>query len=202
MPLPSLDDPIDNTGEVEDGIAIGEADLLAALEAEDAAALAVGAVDGNEVWFEFVTQEDDKVRPEHAALHGSVWRVGDPAAPVPPIDYGCRCGMRYVAPPGSPAAKLLPPASGVPKSHAEVIAAYLAKRFARPAAAVDTVARNLERVPLADRLGAATLTVQARLKAAGEPANRGVAVALARMLLAMRLPRPGGAAPPPADATV
>jgi hypothetical protein len=198
VPLPNLDTPIDNTGKVGDGIAIGEADLLAALEPEDAAALAVGAVSGDEVWFEFVTQEDDKVRPEHAALHGSVWRVGDPAAPVPPIDYGCRCGMRYVAPPGSPAAKLLPPARGVPLSHGTIIRNYLAKRFGDTPATVDTVARNLERSPLSDRLGQATLAVQGRLKANNEAATRTVAVPLARMLLATRVPRPpGGTTPPP-----
>ena len=50
---------------------------------------------------------DENVRPSHAALHGTIWRVSDPTAPVPPIDWGCRCGMRYVAAPDTALAKLV-----------------------------------------------------------------------------------------------
>lgn len=38
---------------------------------------------------------DDRVRPSHAAFHGKVFALRD--APVPPLDYGCRCALRYVA---------------------------------------------------------------------------------------------------------
>lgn len=179
------------------GIDLGvtEGDLLAALDARDAGALATGALDPGEVWFEFVTQEDDKVRPGHAALHGTVWRVGDPAAPVPPIDYGCRCGMRYVAPPGGRAEKYLPKAPTTPKTHAEVLAAYLADRLGMTPAGVQAAARSLEGVTLADRLGAATLRMQAWLRKMGEPDNLTQARPLARMVLAIQQPRPADAEP-------
>lgn len=200
MPSPSLDNPIRNDGAVAlDGLGVSEADLLAALEAQDAEALAGGAVSGDDVWFEFVTQDDDRVRPAHAALHGSVWRVGDPAAPVPPIDYGCRCGMRYVAPPGSPAAKLLPVAATAPKSHAEVLSAWLADRFKTSRDGLAKVIGSFDKVPLADRQGAATARVQARLQAMGEAGTLAEARPLANMLLAATKPRapelPPGAAP-------
>jgi hypothetical protein len=77
------------------------------------------------VWFEYVTQADDHVRPSHAALHGTVWRLDDPDAPVPPLDYGCRCGIRYVADPDSPAAKILPPAEAEPTTPALAFSEYL-----------------------------------------------------------------------------
>lgn len=52
-------------------------------------ALQQGAFDGEDVWVEFLTVGDNHVRPAHAALHGTVWRCDDPAAPAPPLDYGC-----------------------------------------------------------------------------------------------------------------
>ncbi len=76
-----------------------------------------GALDGDEVWVEFLCQTDengehdpneppdDKVRPSHAAFHGQLFPVGE--APVPPLDYGCRCAIRYVAKPNSEAAAVL-----------------------------------------------------------------------------------------------
>lgn len=39
----------------------------------------------------YVTQHDDRVRPEHAALHGTEWNIDDPMRPVPPLGHGCRC---------------------------------------------------------------------------------------------------------------
>jgi hypothetical protein len=45
---------------------------------------------------QFMTQADDRVRAEHAVLHGTVWDAGDPQRPVPPLDYGCRCYLRHV----------------------------------------------------------------------------------------------------------
>lgn len=85
-------------------------------------------LDGDEVWFVYRTQHDDRVRPSHAALDGSVWRVDDPQAPTPPIDYGCRCFIEYVSAPS--AAKdpaRLPPApdEAEPRPLADVYADHL-----------------------------------------------------------------------------
>ncbi len=48
---------------------------------------------------------DDRVRPSHAAFHGRIFEMGE--APVPPLDYGCRCAIRYMARPKTQAAKVL-----------------------------------------------------------------------------------------------
>lgn len=61
----------------------------ATLTDEERAELSKGSLPGDAVWFRLVTQGDDRVRPSHRALHGTVWKVGDPEAPVPPMDYGC-----------------------------------------------------------------------------------------------------------------
>ena len=45
----------------------------------------------------FITELDERVRASHAALHGTVWELDDPNRPVPPLDYGCRCTVEYVA---------------------------------------------------------------------------------------------------------
>ena len=45
----------------------------------------------------FVTKADEKVRPSHAALHNTVWDANDPNAPVPPLDFGCRCKIEFRA---------------------------------------------------------------------------------------------------------
>jgi hypothetical protein len=57
---------------------------------------------------------DERVRPSHAALHGTVWRMDDPAAPIPPLDFGCRCSIRYLSKPGTTAERVLPPAESEP----------------------------------------------------------------------------------------
>lgn len=197
MPSPSLDNPIRNDGSIGiEGLDVGEADLLASLEQEDTGALAAGAVSGDEVWFEFVTLEDDRVRPAHAALHGSVWRVGDPAAPVPPIDYGCRCGMRYVAPPGTKAAKFLPPAPRSPQTHEAVISQYLVDRFDTNQKALRALVDKLNKLPLADRQGAATVQVQALLRKLDEAGTLTDARQLANMILALKRARPDEVQPP------
>lgn len=74
---------------VEQGIRI---DVSAARERLRSA----GSLDTG-VRLQFLTQADDRVRPEHAALHGTVWDPYDPERPVPPLDYGCRCYLRPVA---------------------------------------------------------------------------------------------------------
>jgi hypothetical protein len=86
-----------------------------------------GTLSGEDVWFQFVcstdgeggahdpaSPPDEKVRPSHAALHGTIWRVDDPNAPIPPLDFGCRCAMVFQSAPKSPAAKVLPPAKPPP----------------------------------------------------------------------------------------
>ena len=76
-----------------------------------------GALDEGQVYWQFLCttedgghdpdgEPDDRVRPEHAALHGSVWRLDDATAPVPPCDWGCRCAMRHCAPPDTVAARV------------------------------------------------------------------------------------------------
>lgn len=46
-------------------------------------------------YWEYVTADDDRVRDEHAALHGKMWRIGDPEAErvYPPNGFQCRCSM-------------------------------------------------------------------------------------------------------------
>ena len=61
---------------------------------------AQGVLDADAVFVQLVCQTgpgehdpngtpDDRVRPSHAALHGTVWRLDDPRAPIPPMDFGC-----------------------------------------------------------------------------------------------------------------
>lgn len=87
------------------------------LSAEQAASAELGVLDAEQVYFQFICQTtdgghdpdgvpDDKVRPTHAALHGTVWRIDDPYAPIPPIDWGCRCAGRHVGKPESLAEKV------------------------------------------------------------------------------------------------
>lgn len=46
-------------------------------------------------YWEYVTADDDRVRGDHAALHGKQWRIGDPEAMAlyPPNGFNCRCQM-------------------------------------------------------------------------------------------------------------
>ena len=103
--------------------------IFAGLPAEDTQAVADrgGPLDADQVYFQFVCSTgggahdpngapDDRVRPEHAALHGTVWRLDDPGAPIPPLSYGCRCAMRYVAKPNTPAAHVLDEAPAAPET--------------------------------------------------------------------------------------
>lgn len=99
--------------------------------------LAGGAFDPDQVYIQLICQTtdgghdpngtpDDKVRPEHRALHGTVWRLDDPQAPIPPLDWGCRCAIRYVGKPGTTASAVLPEAPAPPESSPERSAtAYL-----------------------------------------------------------------------------
>jgi hypothetical protein len=76
-----------------------------------------GPLDPDQVFYQYVCQTtdgghdpegtpDERVRPSHAALHGLVFRLDDPTAPIPPIDFGCRCAMAYVGKPDSLASRI------------------------------------------------------------------------------------------------
>ena len=85
-------------------------------------------LDPSDVWFQYLCTTDDEtgahdpngkpaphVRPSHAAFHGTIWKINDPRAPVPPCDYGCRCGVRYVANPQAKAVRVMPVADAQPE---------------------------------------------------------------------------------------
>lgn len=89
-------------------------------------------LDPNTVYFQYLATTNDatgdhdpdqppapRCRPSHAALHGTIWRVDDIRAPIPPLGYGCRCAMRYLAKPGTRAAKVVPPAPAPPDTRPE-----------------------------------------------------------------------------------
>lgn len=50
---------------------------------------------GGDLWWEYRTVGDSRVRPEHAMLDGMAWPVGDAegASVYPPNSYQCRCVM-------------------------------------------------------------------------------------------------------------
>ncbi len=108
------------------------ADLLAVLPKEQADAyngITTGDSDisvlGDDAWYQYLTQDDERVRPSHAALHGTYWKVDDPDAPTPPLDYGCRCFIRYCGAPDSAASKLLPEATDGLGNVKEAYTSYL-----------------------------------------------------------------------------
>ncbi len=49
-------------------------------------------------YWEYKTEEDDRVRDEHAALEGQIFRLGDPESDAcyPPNDFNCRCHSELV----------------------------------------------------------------------------------------------------------
>lgn len=70
-----------------------------------------GILDPDAVLVVFRTQHDDRVRPSHAALDGKVFRLDDATRPSPPIDWGCRCFLEYVAAPEDETATAVLPAA-------------------------------------------------------------------------------------------
>jgi hypothetical protein len=91
-------------------------DLFKSVVADAAKAVdAAGGALGDDVYVQFIcstengfdpdSPPDDRVRASHAAFHGQIFRLAD--APVPPLDYGCRCAIRYVAKPDTKAAEVL-----------------------------------------------------------------------------------------------
>lgn len=89
-----------------------------------------GVLDADAVFVQLVCQTgpgehdpagtpDDRVRPSHAALHGTVWRLDDPRAPIPPLAENCRCTLIHVAATGKPGAiarQILPTAPANPEA--------------------------------------------------------------------------------------
>lgn len=53
--------------------------------------------DVEDLEYVFKTQADERVRPEHAALHNTVWDANDVHAPIPPLGFNCRCYIEYRA---------------------------------------------------------------------------------------------------------
>ena len=146
-------------------VSVSVSDLADSLTPANAAGVEVGAVNSKQVWYEFLTQNDDRVRPSHRALNGTTWRAGDPNAPVPPLDYGCRCYVRYVGAPGTPAADVLPPATGTPDTQGAAYATFLDKDPTLKALGIDwhKVQAAGAAVPVQDR----DRTIVAALEAAG-----------------------------------
>ncbi len=135
-------------------------DELSALNGDEASQ---AEVLGGDVLYEYLTQEDDRVRPSHAALHGTVWRVDDPDAPTPPLDYGCRCFIRYCGAPDSVAGEILPVATTEPIPQSEAYMSYLSDNYS----GWESIAEAARKVPPSDRM---TL-IESKLTAAGV-ANR------------------------------
>lgn len=140
------------------------------LSKDDKAELA-GGVLSDDVYVQFVcTTEsghdpseppDERVRPSHAAFHGKVFRLGD--APVPPLDYGCRCAIRYVAAPNSAAAELIDTAPSEPTTPAEATEDWLIDNVPE----LDTLKRSAAAAKTKDALS--TVTVKAKKIGVAEP---------------------------------
>jgi uncharacterized protein with gpF-like domain len=108
-------------------VTIGDVAGAIELTLPQEAALSTGGLDESQVYYEYVTQHDTHVRPSHAALNGTVWKLGDAFAPVPPLDYGCRCYLSYRGKPGTIAARLLPEAASEPTTKSAAYATHLDK---------------------------------------------------------------------------
>jgi hypothetical protein len=135
------------------------------LRPDQAAAAEQGALNPDQVHFQYICsteggghdpdgEPDERVRDSHKALHGTIWRLDDPLAPVPPIGYGCRCGMRYCGAPGSVASVVLgaespAPPTTVPQAFSE----WLTPRIP----SWQKYADMAQKLPPADRLGAVYL---------------------------------------------
>lgn len=154
------------------------------LRPDQLSAAGQGALDAEQVYFQYICQTvdgghdpesepDERVRDSHKALHGTIWRLDDPMAPVPPTSFGCRCGMRYCGAPGTVAAVVLgAEAETEPTSIALAFGAWLAKRLPGWNKYADTAKDQ----PAADRLG----SVYVALK---EDGVSGDARELSRMIL-------------------
>ncbi len=147
-------------------ISFNVADLLKSLSPDEAAAFSgdestQAAVLGDDVWYQYLTQNDDRVRPSHAALHGTVWKVDDPDAPTPPLDYGCRCFIRYCAAPDSIASKVLPETGEELGTVPQAYRSYLSENIDN----WQSMAQEAKNVSPSNRLE----SIMASLKDAGHP---------------------------------
>ncbi len=139
-------------------------DLVASLTGDELKAIESGEVlNGESVWYQFLTQQDSRVRDSHAALHGTYWRTDDVEAPTPPLDYNCRCFIRYCAAPDSPAAEMLPEATGELTTQAAAYESYLTDNYE----GWEPIAKAAKTLAATDRM--AFLTRQ--LEAAGVAGN-------------------------------
>lgn len=172
--------------------------------ADLAKTLAKGALDGGEVWVQYLCQTgpdgqhdpdqppDDKVRPSHAALHGQIFQLGE--APVPPLDYGCRCAIRYVAKPNSPAAEVLEvEADGEPTTAKAATTEWLEENVK----GLDKLQAIAQKATPADAIG----LVQAKAKELGIQQPRAIAEMVVDVTGGNPLPPPAAPTPPPPSPT-
>jgi hypothetical protein len=141
-----------------------------------------GGVLGEDVYVQFLCttesghdpseEPDDRVRPSHAAFHGRVFTLSD--APVPPLDYGCRCAIRYVAAPGSPASEIIDPADSEPTTPAKATEDWLIDNVPE----LDTLKRSAAAAKSKDALS----TVAVKAKKIGVPEPRSIAQMIIDML--------------------
>lgn len=115
------------------------------------------ALDPEEVYVQYHTQHDDRVRPAHAAWDGKVFRLDDPTRPVPPVDWGCRCYVSYVAKPETPAAEVLPKAPTEPTTVGDAYTEYLDREVGRDQ--WQAVVEKASEVAIPDRLATAFLAM-------------------------------------------
>lgn len=111
--------------------------------------------------FDVNSPPDDRVRPSHAAFHGRVFKPSD--APVPPLDYGCRCAIRYVAAPNSAAAELIDVTPQTPTTPAEATEDWLIANVPE----LDTLKRSAAAAKTKDALS--TVAVKAKKIGVAEP---------------------------------
>lgn len=85
----------------DDGFAAGRAETIFRTESQNAQQaglreeLTDPAYDGWIAGYEYITMDDDRVRPNHAAMHGCILRPGSRAVDIwwPPNGYNCRCQL-------------------------------------------------------------------------------------------------------------
>lgn len=84
----------------------------------------------DEIWgWRYVSVGDDRVREEHAALDGKVFKTGEADEFFPPWDFNCRCTNEWIS-------KLEAEELGLEESSAipdEVVEAAVSSEFASPA---------------------------------------------------------------------